>query len=369
MTRFFGTAVLMVTLSLTVTSQPFPQQDPSKHSDFIWNSKNIGNKKVATLTIRKDEERDRRSISPVAGDGNVHINVQRRHHHRHHHGKGARAAMWLVNDRSVAEHNGGGEPPEGYASEQIRYKNILQPVYVAEPELEARNRVKDNDVHPESALGEDHMPSFPEILEEAGITLKPSLLKSKTTNKRRGNSEESRKRKGTKSKRNKKARRNRNNKMKKKKQRSCRRLRGESRRKCLNALRQCRSLKKRKKKNCRAAALQAALNEASGIRKESDIFSFLKNMTRMSGKEACHYNYLKECCTQVGFFAEGSNSNMPVVKCHFRKEFLKCMQNMQQGGTCNQAFHTLGDMTTLRKKIKEIMWTPSSCLISDVVEG
>lgn len=51
------------------------------------------------------------------------------------------------------------------------------------------------------------------------------------------------------------------------------------------------------------------------------------------------------------------------------QEFLKCMQNLQQRETCDPTFHTRGDMSALRKKIKEFVWTPSSCLISDVVEG
>lgn len=362
MSRFVSTVLLMVMLSLAVASQPFTQQDPSKHNDFIWNSKKIGNKKVATLTIRKDEERDRRSISPQ-GDDTAQGNGQRRHHHRHHHGEGARAAMWLANERPIA-------PQEGDTSEGTRHTEMSPPLYVAESSVEDGNRVRHNDVHPESIRGEHHMPSFPEILEEGGISLKPSLLKTKTTSVRRGNSERSGKRNGKKNKnRNRTSKRNRNNRLKRKKQKGCRRLRGASRRKCLHALRQCRGLKKRKKKRCRADALQAALSEASGVREETDIFSFLKNITDMNGKEACHYNYLKKCCTRVGLFAESPDSNMPVVKCHFRKEFLKCMQSLQNHGTCDPDFHTRGDLGALRKKIKEFVWTPSSCLISDVTEG
>lgn len=215
----------------------------------------------------------------MEGDDSVHKKGQRRHPHRHHHGEGARAAMWLANERSIAEHTEGRAPHEGDTSEGTRHKSMSPPLYVAESGVEDGNRVRHNDVHPESIQGEDHMPSLPEILEEAGISLKPSLLKTKTTNVRRGSSEEGRKRNGRKNKRNRTAKRNRNNRLKRKNQKGCRRLRGANRRKCLNALRQCRSLKKRKKKKCRADALQAALNEVSGVREETDIFSFLKNIT------------------------------------------------------------------------------------------
>lgn len=348
----------MVTLSLAVTSQPFPQQDPSKHNDFIWNSRKIGNKKVATLTIRKDEERDRRSISPVEDDNSGHKNGKRRHAHRHHHGEGERAAMWLENDQSDEGHDRGSAPSEGHTSEGTRHSGRSA--------LEDGHRVRHSDVHPESLQGEDHMPSFPEMLAEAGITLDSSLLESKTTSARRGSGEERRNRNGKKNRRNRGGRRSRKNKNKKKKK-GCRRLKGEERRKCQDALRQCNNLKKRKKKRCRADALEAALSEASGRRE--DIFSFLKNITEMSGKEACHYHYLKSCSTRVGLFTKGPDSDRAVVKCHFRKEFLKCMQNLQQHGTCNPSFHTRGDITALREKIKEFVWTPSSCLISDVVEG
>lgn len=368
MPKLLSTALLVAALSLTAASQPFPHQDQGRHSDFTWNSRKIGNKKVATLTIRKDEERDRRSIPLAERDdsGTAHRDGQTRHPHRHHHGEGTRAAMWLANEQSLGEHGEGRTPYEGHTSEGTGHRN-MSPLYVAESGVEDNKRVRHNDVHLDSTQGEDHMPSLSEILEEAGTPLNPSLLKKKANNVRRGSSEEGRGRRGKKSKRNRTSRRNRNNRVNRRKQKGCRRLKGESKRNCLNALRQCRSLKKRKKKKCRADVLQAALDEDPDP--NPDLFSFLKNITEMSGTEACHYHYLKKCCTRAGLFTEGPDSKMPVVKCHFRKEFLKCMQHLQERGTCDPTFHTRGDMAALRKKIKEFVWTPSSCLISDAVEG
>ncbi len=186
--------------------------------------------------------------------------------------------MWLANEKSLAAQGVGRTPYEGHTYEGTGLRS-MSPLYVAESGVEDRNRVRHNDVHPDSTQVEDHMPSLPEILEEAGIPLNPSLLESNTNNIRRSNAEEGRNKRGKKSKRNRAARRNRNNRANRKKRKGCRRLRGERRRNCLNALRQCRSLKKRKKKKCRADALQAAFNENPSQQVKSDLFSFLKNIT------------------------------------------------------------------------------------------
>ena len=215
---------------------------------------------IIEYCCRKDEERDRRSISPVEGDDSVHKKRQKSHHHRHHHGEGAR----------TAEQEEVRDTHEGHNSDGRRHEDLSS--------LEDGHRVRHNNVHPDNAQGEDHMPSLSGILEKKGITLKPSFLESRTSNVRRGN-EESRNRNGKKSKRNRVSRRNRNKRLKRKKQKGCRRLKGESRRKCLDAFRQCRNLRKRMRKKCRADVIEAALNEASGTREQSDIFSFLKNIT------------------------------------------------------------------------------------------
>ncbi|ROT61301.1 hypothetical protein C7M84_020934 [Penaeus vannamei] len=104
----------------TATSQPSSQ---SRRENFEWNTRRVGNKKVATISIRKDEERDRRSVplgdvrvpfhKPPTGAEGVERPL---HAHRHHHGDD----QWGPEGRRGGEGGGKrrGEEEEDYVDDE-----------------------------------------------------------------------------------------------------------------------------------------------------------------------------------------------------------------------------------------------------------
>lgn len=52
MVSLLPATLLVIVVSTLATSQPFTQAEASKQSEFKWNTRKIGNKRVATLRIR-----------------------------------------------------------------------------------------------------------------------------------------------------------------------------------------------------------------------------------------------------------------------------------------------------------------------------
>ncbi|KAK4327061.1 hypothetical protein Pmani_002435 [Petrolisthes manimaculis] len=355
MVSLLPATLLVMVLSTLATSQPFTQAETSKQSDFKWNTRKIGNKKVATLRIRKDEERDRRSIPLAEADDDMIGTGRRRHHpHRHHHGEDTRTSVWQADGR-------GTERDEG--EEEVMKPGMgLAPLHLTESNLDDRHlrRSRLNDVRPGLSRSEETLVEFQEILDAAGYHMTPSLFKNTT---RKASPRRNNQRRDNRVKRTRKTSKEKNKKAKRRRRKSsknCRRLKGRRKRRCRQALRACRRLKGRERKRCRAEVFESF--------PQSDIFSFIEGKIEMLGEEACQYHYLKECCKKVGMLNQPSHTSATLIKCRFREEFLKCMEE-QRLKSCDSSFSTRGNMTALRNKIREVVWTPSSCLVSEVIEG
>nr|XP_053654074.1 uncharacterized protein LOC128703443 [Cherax quadricarinatus] len=380
-------ALLAVALSSVVTSQPFSQSEASKHSDFQWNIRKIGSRKVATISIRKDEERDRRSI-PLTDDEAYsrtlprhHQGPSSQHRHRHHHGQQVNDAVLL------ADEDAGGRREDGrrhLARDAERSNRGMSPLHVAETGLERFGAGDVSLQEDDEGLEEDdeglqeddvgHFPRLQEVLDDAGIHLSPSLFRNLTEASRpkRNRTREPKKKGSKKNKR--KSPKNKKKKTKNKKNgkgaKNCRKLKRNAKKACREAFQRCRDLRGKAKKVCRAQAAQTYPDRPSPNETvpEDDMFSFIKNITEMSGSDACQYHHLEQCCRRVGLPSTAPEALQPVVKCRFREEFLKCMEE-QRMGTCDPNFQTRGDLAALRSKISEVIWTTTSCLISEVEEG
>lgn len=375
MARLLKLVVLMVIMSSAATSHPFGHQNAPKHNDFEWNSRKIGSRRVATIRIRKDEERDRRSI--ILGDDDDdegdplrkghHESAgghgRRRHAHRHHHGGEAPDAVWLTPEEEQSKaggrHAASAEGRRHRGQEDIR-RGLLSSRHVAESTLENRGF---NDIQPEEVS------LLMEPLDDAGVDLSHNFVHNVTaTTRPRGRKQRGRKpghaRKRTKNKKKKNKKKKSKKGNKNKGSKVCRGLKGRQKKDCRNAFKKCRRLRGRDRKRCRAQASEAV----NGVVEDQDIFSFINVSIAMNGSEACQYHQLAQCCKEVGLLTKAAQSFRPVVKCHFREKFLECMEEQRQG-TCDPSFHTTGNMTVLRNKIKEVIWTNNSCLISEVEEG
>ncbi|XP_069195894.1 uncharacterized protein [Procambarus clarkii] len=398
MASYLKLTLLAVALSSVVTSQPFSQSEASRHSGFQWNSRKLGSRKVATISIRKDEERDRRSI-PLAGDDDTISTTlprhqrasssaghqsRRRHTHRHHHG--ADEGVWLADEGlEGGNHDVGRGLSPSYLPESGLQETRLERLGLNDERHAHGGDVRhahggdvrhahDGDIRHAHEGDMGHFPRFQEILDSAGIHLDPSLLRNLTSlNRLKRNRNEGQKRGGDRKKPKKPKKNKKPNKQKRGKNKGskgCRRLKGRKKKQCRSAFKRCKTLRGKEKKACQAEASRAFLDDSGSndTVPEDDMFSFIKNITEMSGSDACQYHHLELCCRKVGLPSRNPKSLKPVVKCRFREDFLKCMEE-QREGTCDPNFQTRGDLAALRNKISEVIWTTTSCLISEVVEG
>ncbi|XP_042242216.1 uncharacterized protein LOC121879614 [Homarus americanus] len=336
------TLLLVVALLSAVTSQPFSHPESSRRSGFEWNSRKIGNRKVATISIRRDEERDRRSVALADDDEDddpFSRSLLPQHHHRHQQA-----------ESTVGE---GGQHHHHHHSKQQQHSH--------------RHHHGDDEVELIEGLS-PHLRDLTLARIRNLTTAKPKG-NAKTKRERKGNEGRGRrggrggrgKKKQGKKKQQKKRRSSKKNKNKKKKkgQKVCRGLKdAETKKKCKQELKKCRKMPRAAKKECKARV-------DSMYR---DMFNFIQSKINMSGNEACQYHRLEQCCRQADLPPQDPTTLNPVVKCHFREKFLECMQD-QMADTCDPTFHTQGNMTALRNRIRQVVWSNSSCLISEALEG
>lgn len=346
----------------TATSQPSSQ---SRRENFEWNTRRVGNKKVATISIRKDEERDRRSVplgdvrvpfhKPPTGAEGVERPL---HAHRHHHGDD----QWGPEGRRGGEGGGKrrGEEEEDYVDDErigegwaarggvdapprhlVARTGALQQLQgeVSEEDDEEEDEEDDEGDDEGRPTSLEASSRFHDLLYATGLRADSLVLSNASEAQEQDDERAGRKRKrGKKGKKVKRDRKRRGKDGKKKKKKKKRKK-----------SRKCRKLKGKLKKICK---------------KDEEMFSSIVRSNPMSGSEACQYHNLEECYKKVGLVANKTS----VVKCRYREEFLECMEE-QREGVCDPNFQTEGDMVALRNRIRDEIWTTNSCLISGVVEG
>lgn len=336
------------------TSQPFQSlSTSSRRGDFEWNTRKIGAKKVATISIRKEEERDRRSVVIAEnedGEFNVKTVSPRRHHHYHHHQPSTDAASPGVShekERSSyhyhRHHRGEGTYPDdidwltdGALGRREYLSEASEPVEEILGESDIMFSGKRNDI---SRTEESLMNSrkLQELLSTVGLDINAEVFRNVTQMIDRLRKKKEAKKTGQKKKkRSKKVKRDKKKKGKKNKKKERKK--------------KCKLLKGKEKKKCRA---QSQSHEKA---------------SSMSGSEACQYHNLEECSRKVGFLELPHESMLTVVKCRYREQFFDCMEELRLE-TCDPNFKTQGDMKALRKQIRQAIHTTNSCLISEVVEG
>ncbi|XP_047486508.1 YTH domain-containing protein 1-like [Penaeus chinensis] len=352
----------------TATSQPSSQ---SRRENFEWNTRRVGNKKVATISIRKDEERDRRSVplgdvrvpfhKPPTASGAEDL-AKPLHAHRHHHGDnqwgaeggrggegGGRRRVEEEEDYVDDERIRGGWAARGGVDAPPRHlvarTGALQQLQDETSEEEDEEEEEEDDEEDEE--GDDEVRAtaleasarFHELLYATGMRA-DSLVFSNASEEQEQDDGGARKRR-KRGKRGKKVKRDRKKRGKDGKKKKKHRKKVKSKK--------CKKLKGKLKKKCK---------------KDEEMFSFITRRITMSGSEACQYHNLVECYKKVGLV----NNNTSLVKCRYREDFLECMEE-QREGVCDPNFQTKGDMVALRNRIRDEIWTTNSCLMTEVVEG
>ncbi|XP_063599884.1 YTH domain-containing protein 1-like [Penaeus indicus] len=352
----------------TATSQPSSQ---SRRENFEWNTRRVGNKKVATISIRKDEERDRRSVplgdvrapfhKPPTASGAEEL-AKPSHAHRHHHGDdqwgaeggrggegGGRRRVEQEEDYIGDERIGEGWAARGGVDVPPRHlvarTGALQQLQEEVSEEEDEEEEEEDDEEDEEgddvvrATSLEASSRFHELLYATGMRA-DSLVFSNASEAQEQDDGGARKRR-KRGKRGKKVKRDRKRRGREGKKKSKKKKKKKSKK--------CKKLKGKLKKKCK---------------KDEEMLSFITRSITMSGNEACQYHNLEECYKKVGLV----HGNTSLLKCRYREEFLECMEE-QREGVCDPNFQTEGDMVALRNRIRDEIWTTNSCLITEVVEG
>lgn len=130
--------------------------------------------------------------------------------------------------------------------------------------------------------------------------------------------------------------------------------------------------KKRKNKKRRKARKNDLPLDISDITKEAlESFPIFQNQTELKGTDACQYKNLKQCTLNVGIFIPDDNTDPEVEsrKCYKRKKFLECMEKMREFRACGEETVVEGNILALRDSIRAIIWTNSSCILTEALKG
>ncbi|XP_068206114.1 uncharacterized protein [Palaemon carinicauda] len=340
------------------TAQPFPSLSSNRHSDFEWNTRKVGEKKVASIAIRKEEERDRRSVVVGESDGGV-LNVKtvssRHHHHQHHRPrKDVTSPIVKSKEQRSSFHYHRHQRGEITYPSEIDWltdggtvsREYLSDGWIPAEETHNHSEVVYSSKQPNEILRTDesliNSRKLEEILLAVGLDIDAEVFGNVTQVIEKLRKKKEAKRTGQKKKKSKKVKRDKRRKGKKDKKRERKK--------------KCKHLRGREKKRCRAETQ----NRVSA--------TTLFTPSSMSGSEACQYHNLEECSRKVGFLELPRESVLTVVKCRYREQFFDCMEELRLE-TCDPNFKTEGDMKALRTQIRQAIHTTNSCLISEVLEG